>query len=69
MSDLRSTRDATIKYAESNNSTLDMLFLNAGIASAGKNEDGGLKLSVDGIEKVFATNHVGHHLMWKILVS
>ena len=69
MSDLRSTRDATIKYAESNNSTLDMLFLNAGIASAGKNEDGGLKLSVDGIEKVFATNHVGHHLMWKILES
>ena len=69
MSDLRSTHDATIKYAESNNSTLDMLFLNAGIASAGKNEDGGLKLSVDGIEKVFATNHVGHHLMWKILES
>lgn len=68
MSDLKDTRDATVKYAEKI-SKLDMLFLNAGIASAGTDENGRLSLSVDGIEKVFATNVIGHHAMWKILES
>jgi NAD(P)-dependent dehydrogenase (short-subunit alcohol dehydrogenase family) len=66
MSDLKDTRDATAKYAKTI-SKLDMLFLNAGIASAGVDENGRLPLSVDGIEKVFATNVIGHHAMWKIL--
>ena len=46
---------------------LDMLFLNAGIGSAGFNEDGSAPLSEDGIEMVFATNHVGHFLLYKLL--
>ena len=40
---------------------LDMLFLNAGIPDSPPNpEDGSLRLSEDGIEKLFATNVVGH---------
>ena len=46
---------------------LDMLYLNAGIGSAGVNHDGSAPLSTDGIEIVFATNHVGHHLLYKLL--
>jgi len=46
---------------------LDMLFLNAGIETAGRDDDGGLPLSEDGIEMVFATNHVGHHLLYNLL--
>ena len=38
---------------------LDMLFLNTGIAFWGLHE-----ISEDDIEKVFATNVVGHHLMF-----
>jgi WW domain-containing oxidoreductase len=68
LSDLKNTQIATTKYAKSI-TKLDMLFLNAGIYSNGKNDDGSLVLSIDGIEKVFATNHVGHHLMWKLLES
>ena len=44
-----------------------MLFLNAGIASAGKSESGGNRLSIDGIEMVMATNVVGHHLLYKLI--
>lgn len=46
---------------------LDMLFLNAGISFASLTEDGSLNLSEDGIEMTFATNVVGHHLMYKLL--
>jgi len=48
---------------------LDMLFLNAGIgmASPADDEEGSLMLSEDGIETMFATNVVGHHLMYKLL--
>lgn len=53
--------------AEGNRLPLDMLFLNAGIGFAGKNEDGSLPLSEDGIEMTFATNIVGHHLMYRLL--
>lgn len=45
---------------------LDMLFLNAGILFGGPEGDS-LKLSEDGIENVFATNVVGHHLMYRLL--
>jgi NAD(P)-dependent dehydrogenase (short-subunit alcohol dehydrogenase family) len=68
MSDLKNTREAVSKYAGTIEK-LDMLFLNAGINSAGTNEDGSLPLSVDGIEKVFATNHVGHHQLWKLVAE
>jgi len=41
---------------------LDMLFLNAGIIFWGD-----VELTEDGIEKTFATNNVGHHLMYRLL--
>ncbi len=41
---------------------LDMLFLNAGIPFSGT-----VEFTEDGIEKVFATNNVGHHLMYRLL--
>jgi len=48
---------------------LDMLFLNAGIGFIGPSASGSslLQLSEDGIELMFATNVVGHHLMYKLL--
>lgn len=45
-----------------NNDKLDMLFLNAGIFI-----DENHPLSVDGIETTFATNVVGHHLLYRML--
>eukprot|EP00535_Pseudo-nitzschia_heimii_P006608 CAMPEP_0197178472 /NCGR_PEP_ID=MMETSP1423-20130617/3740_1 /TAXON_ID=476441 /ORGANISM="Pseudo-nitzschia heimii, Strain UNC1101" /LENGTH=451 /DNA_ID=CAMNT_0042628219 /DNA_START=109 /DNA_END=1464 /DNA_ORIENTATION=+ len=53
--------------AGSDGDPLDMLFLNAGIAARPLAPDGTNQLSVDGIEIVFATNVVGHHLMHKLL--
>jgi len=52
---------------EGNPLPLDMLFLNAGIGFAGNDDDGSLPLSEDGIEMTFATNIVGHHLMYRLL--
>lgn len=46
---------------------LDMLFLNAGIPYVGERVNGTLPLSKDGFEMVFATNTVGHHLLYKLL--
>ena len=43
---------------------LDMLFLNAGIGFIDKRDGKPLELTEDGIEKTFATNVVGHHLMY-----
>lgn len=45
-----------------NHDKLDMLFLNAGIFTDERN-----MLSVDGIESTFATNVVGHHLLYRLL--
>lgn len=68
MSSLTSVKNSAQKYLETHqDSSLDMLFLNAGIGTAGKNEDGSFPLSEDGIDKVFATNYVGHHLLYKYL--
>jgi retinol dehydrogenase-14 len=67
-SDLTSVRAFAQKYLQDKeNEPLDMLYLNAGIYSTGANKDGSTPLSVDGIEIVFATNHVGHHLLYKLL--
>ncbi|KAL7520385.1 hypothetical protein ACHAWX_005112 [Stephanocyclus meneghinianus] len=47
---------------------LDMLFLNAGIFYDGhKNGATSLPQSKDGIEQTFATNVVGHHLLYRLL--
>jgi len=53
VSNLSKVRHAA-KIFMQNNDKLDMLFLNAGI-------------SVDGIETTFATNVVGHHLLYRML--
>ena len=45
---------------------LDMLYLNAGIGGVASPKDG-LKTSEDGIELIFATNYLGHHLMYRLL--
>lgn len=45
---------------------LDMLYLNAGITK-GNPSDNKLALSEDGVELVFATNYLGHHLMYRLL--
>ena len=42
-----------------------MMFLNAGIGST----DGQNALSEDGIERVFATNFLGHHLLHSLLAA
>lgn len=68
-SSLASVKRFSEQYLETHtNHSLDLLFLNAGIGSAGVNDDGSAPLSEDGIEMVFATNHVGHHLLYKLLV-
>mmetsp|Transcript_24181 Transcript_24181/g.36018 ORF Transcript_24181/g.36018 Transcript_24181/m.36018 type:complete len:378 (+) Transcript_24181:131-1264(+) len=55
--------------AKNDKKALDMLYLNAGIGSTGGSSGGTdeLVLSEDGIELIFATNYVGHHLMYKLL--
>lgn len=67
-SSLASVKKFSQQYLdEHKDEPLDLLYLNAGIGSAGVNDDGSAPLSEDGIEMVFATNHVGHHLLWKLL--
>lgn len=76
VSDLNSVQKAAKTWLQNNDnnhneaSKLDMLFLNAGIfyelnkdVEAPKT----LPLSKDGIENVFATNVVGHHLLYRLL--
>lgn len=65
-SSLKSVKDFSEKFRE-NNSALDLLYLNAGLGSAGVEDDGSTPLSEDGIELLFATNVVGHHLLFKHL--
>lgn len=48
---------------------LDMVFLNAGILNVAPSEDGSAAVTEDGIETVFATNVVGHHFLYKLLVE
>lgn len=65
-SSLSSVKKAATIFTESN-TQLDMLFLNAGTGSVGIMPDGSAPLSEDTIEMVFATNYVGHHLLFKHL--
>jgi len=52
---------------DGNRPPLDMLFLNAGMPLNAPLEDGTNELSEDGIELTFATNVVGHHLLYRKL--
>lgn len=67
VSSLKSVQSAAQTFLL-HNDQLDMLYLNAGTLSAGTNNDGTLPLSKDGIEMVFATNVLGHHLLYKLLL-
>ncbi|KAL7537472.1 hypothetical protein ACHAXR_007844 [Thalassiosira sp. AJA248-18] len=69
VSDLTSVQRAAKSFIQHNeHQQVDMLFLNAGIFyddyAAATTE---LPQSIDGIEKVFATNVVGHHLLYRLL--
>ena len=66
VSSLKSVQAAARTFLR-DNEKLDMLYLNAGIISAGTNDDGTLPLSKDGVEMVFATNVLGHHLLYQLL--
>ena len=69
-SSLASVRRFAVDFVLADSSPLDILLLNAGIASAGVWKEGTptLPLSVDGIEAVLATNHVGHALLYDLLL-
>lgn len=69
MSSLQSVQNFSKEFlAKNQGRPLDMLYLNAGIGSSGAGRSSNeLALSEDGIELIFATNYVGHHLMYKIL--
>ena len=69
-SSLSSVKEFSVRYLDEYDQ-LDMLFLNAGIFSSQKknNNATAVPLSEDGIEDVFATNVIGHHLMYKLLSS
>jgi NAD(P)-dependent dehydrogenase (short-subunit alcohol dehydrogenase family) len=68
VSDLSSVQKAAKTWLMHNEETpMDMLFLNAGIFYDANDDDTALPLSKDGIEKVFATNVVGHHLLYRLL--
>lgn len=64
----RSVRDFAERFSASRG-RLDVLYLNAGVGSAGVAADGSSAppLSEDGIEKVFATNYLGHYLLYRWL--
>ena len=66
VSSLKSVQSAAKTFLK-HNDKIDMLFLNAGIISAGAAKDGTLLLSEDGVEIVFATNVLGHHLFYRLL--
>ena len=66
VSSLKSVQSAAKTFLM-HNDKLDMLYLNAGTISAGTNDDGTLPLSKDGVEMVFATNVLGHHLLYRLL--
>lgn len=62
-SSIASVRSFANRYASENPGALDILVLNAGVAMAEENA-----VSSDGIELLFATNHVGHQLIYDILL-
>ena len=69
VSSLQSVSKAAKTYMQQHSDNLDMLFLNAGVYTAASEFDSNspLTLSKDGIEMVFATNVLGHHLLYKLL--
>jgi retinol dehydrogenase-14 len=66
-SSLSSVKAFAEAYLKANqDQSLDMLFLNAGIGFL-DNKPKCLPNSEDGIEMIFATNYVGHHLLYRLL--
>ncbi|KAL7577797.1 hypothetical protein ACA910_010552 [Epithemia clementina (nom. ined.)] len=68
-SSLKSVQQAAQSYTahmKGQNQTLDMLFLNAGTIFADLFQSC-VPVNDDGIEYVFATNYLGHHLLYRLL--
>lgn len=64
---MASVKAFATQYSNDNKGTsLDMLYLNAGTAFTNPDYDC-VPSSVDGVEKIFATNYVGHHLLFRLL--
>lgn len=69
-SSLSSVRDFCLNFlATHGNKPIDMLFLNAGrsVILGEQTTNTKVILSEDGIEIFFATNYLGHHLLWDYL--
>ena len=69
VSNLKSVKQAS-KTIMQQHDKLDMLFLNAGVSfvyELNEEDPSTLPTSNDGIELVFATNVVGHHLLYRLL--
>ena len=60
-------RGAKTYLQHNDNQPLDMLFLNAGVFVEYNKGDTKIPTSKDGIELVYATNVVGHHLLYRLL--
>ena len=60
-----SVRAFADRYTTKRPGPLDMLVLNAGIGSSPEKGD----TTADGIDLIFATNHVGHQLLYGLLLS
>ncbi|KAL7537861.1 hypothetical protein ACHAXR_009395, partial [Thalassiosira sp. AJA248-18] len=68
LSSLKSVQSFANSYLDHiGNGSLDMLFMNAGIRPQTPMDANEYLLSEDSIELVFATNVVGHHLLYKRL--
>lgn len=64
---LASVQEFATQYLKDNgNKALDMLFLNAGTGFSDPDYKC-VPTSVDGIEKIFAINYLGHHLLFRLL--
>jgi len=69
-SSMASVRLFAADYIDKERHPIDMLLLNAGIASAGMWVSGAatLPLTEEGLEAVMATNHIGHSLLYELLL-
>ncbi|KAJ9650771.1 hypothetical protein H2198_009926 [Neophaeococcomyces mojaviensis] len=70
LSSLKSIRTAANEVLGWNDvPTIDIVINNAGLMRHGEKYDGEMPVSQDGIEEMFATNHLGHYLLTNLIMS